>query len=92
MRDVRKATFLLSEEPLEERSLSNIPNIPYALPDGQVLQVDADRFITPELLFSPSPVSVSFKHMVKIARLLAQDALCYDCRTWYPDVYLLPNR
>lgn len=32
---------------------SNIPSIPYELPDGNVVEVGVERFKVPELLFSP---------------------------------------
>ncbi|KAH9778580.1 actin-related protein 4 [Citrus sinensis] len=39
-----------------ESAYSNIPMTPYELPDGQVIEIGADRFKTPDVLFNPSLV------------------------------------
>ncbi len=39
--------------------LDAAPNIPYELPDGRTLDVSADRFIVPELMFQPDLISTA---------------------------------
>ncbi|KAE9458208.1 hypothetical protein C3L33_09887, partial [Rhododendron williamsianum] len=39
-----------------ESSYSNIPMTPYELPDGQTIEIGADRFKIPDVLFNPSLV------------------------------------
>nr|GMD00019.1 actin-related protein 4-like [Ipomoea batatas] len=46
----------LLTEHMEDSSYSNIPMTSYELPDGQTIEIGADRFKIPDILFNPSLV------------------------------------
>lgn len=41
-------------------SYANLATMPYELPDGNTIEVGADRYAVPELLFNPEPLNVCF--------------------------------
>ncbi|KAG5221711.1 actin-related protein [Salix suchowensis] len=63
-----------------ESSYSNIPLTPYELPDGQTIEIGADRFKIPDILFNPSlvqtiPGMANFVEIAPDARGLPQMAI-----------------
>ncbi|CAM6103996.1 unnamed protein product [Calypogeia fissa] len=52
--DVKEVVCRVPDSPFEESSYANIPTTPYELPDGQTIEVGADRFKIPDLMFNPS--------------------------------------
>ncbi|KAB5524724.1 hypothetical protein DKX38_022473 [Salix brachista] len=63
-----------------ESSYSNIPMTPYELPDGQTIEIGADRFKIPDILFNPSliqtiPGMENFVEIAPNARGLPQMAI-----------------
>ncbi|KAJ6371632.1 hypothetical protein OIU77_002030 [Salix suchowensis] len=68
------ATWLVVDGTLKlcndnESSYSNIPLTPYELPDGQTIEIGADRFKIPDILFNPSLVQTipGMENFVEIA-------------------------
>ena len=57
--DCKEATCRTSETPFDDAANANIPAVTYELPDGQEVQIGADRFKVPEGLFRP-PVLESY--------------------------------
>ena len=55
MRDLKESVCRVSDSPFDFDSGSNIPTLPYELPDGTMLAVGPPRFTVPELLFNPNP-------------------------------------
>ncbi|KAK2976496.1 hypothetical protein RJ640_001041, partial [Escallonia rubra] len=54
--DIKECVCRAPDTPYDESSYSNIPMTPYELPDGQTIEIGADRFKTPDVLFNPSLV------------------------------------
>ncbi|GAY58094.1 hypothetical protein CUMW_184420 [Citrus unshiu] len=54
--DIKECVCRAPDTPYDESAYSNIPMTPYELPDGQVIEIGADRFKTPDVLFNPSLV------------------------------------
>ncbi|KAL1824736.1 hypothetical protein DCAR_0312837 [Daucus carota subsp. sativus] len=54
--DIKECVCRAPDTPYDETSYSNIPMTPYELPDGQTIEIGADRFKTPDVLFNPSLV------------------------------------
>eukprot|EP01018_Ginkgo_biloba_P014166 Gb_30963 [translate_table: standard] len=52
--DVKEAVCRVPDTTFDEAAYSNIPTTPYELPDGQTIEIGADRFKIPDLLFNPS--------------------------------------
>lgn len=52
--DIKECVCRAPDTPYDESAYSNIPMTPYELPDGQVIEIGADRFKTPDVLFNPS--------------------------------------
>jgi hypothetical protein len=66
VRDIKETCCRVAELPLELANrayLDAAPSMPYELPDGNIIDVAADRFIVPELLFNPSIIDMS--HVVR---------------------------
>jgi actin-like protein 6A len=55
--DVKHAICRVSDAPFDPEENASIPTVTYELPDGQEIQVGADRFTVPETLFNPSLLS-----------------------------------
>mmetsp|Transcript_30869 Transcript_30869/g.67419 ORF Transcript_30869/g.67419 Transcript_30869/m.67419 type:complete len:456 (-) Transcript_30869:65-1432(-) len=53
MADMNASVCRVSESTFLESENTNIPTVPYELPDGNVLEVGLERFKVPELLFQP---------------------------------------
>ena len=59
LRDMKESTCRVSDVDYSEAVYDKMPGVPYQLPDGKIIQMGAQRFKTPELLFKPdlySPV------------------------------------
>ncbi|KAK8520553.1 hypothetical protein V6N13_031001 [Hibiscus sabdariffa] len=52
--DIKESVCRAPDTPYDESSYSNIPMTPYELPDGQTIEIGADRFKIPDILFNPS--------------------------------------
>uniref|UniRef100_A0A6N2N2J3 Actin-related protein 4 n=1 Tax=Salix viminalis TaxID=40686 RepID=A0A6N2N2J3_SALVM len=52
--DIKESVCRAPDTPYDEGSYSNIPMTPYELPDGQTIEIGADRFKIPDILFNPS--------------------------------------
>jgi actin-like protein 6A len=56
--DVKEAVCRVPDSPFDDNSYANIPTTPYELPDGQMIEVGADRFRIPDIMFNPSLLQV----------------------------------
>ncbi|MQM00966.1 hypothetical protein Taro_033710 [Colocasia esculenta] len=56
--DVKECVCRVPDTPYDESAYANIPMTPYELPDGQTIEIGADRFKVPDILFNPSIVQV----------------------------------
>lgn len=54
--DIKECVCRAPDTPYDEASYSNIPMTSYELPDGQTIEIGADRFKIPDILFNPSLV------------------------------------
>ncbi|KAH9603061.1 hypothetical protein KSS87_014863 [Heliosperma pusillum] len=54
--DIKECVCRAPDTPYNETDYSNIPMTSYELPDGQTIEIGADRFKTPDVLFNPSLV------------------------------------
>ncbi|KAE9611197.1 putative Actin family [Lupinus albus] len=75
--DIKESVCLAPDTPFVESAYSNIPTTPYELPDGQTIEIGADRFKIPDVLFNPSlvrtiPGMESFAEIVPTVRGLPQ--------------------
>ncbi|GFP94644.1 actin-related protein 4 [Phtheirospermum japonicum] len=75
--DIKECVCRAPDTPYDETSYSNIPMTPYELPDGQTIEIGADRFKIPDVLFNPSLVQTipgmeSSAEMTSSARGLPQ--------------------
>ncbi|KAL2247325.1 actin-related protein 4 [Sesamum indicum] len=75
--DIKECVCRAPDTPYDETSYSNIPMTPYELPDGQTIEIGADRFKIPDVLFNPSLVQTipgmeSFVETASSARGLPQ--------------------
>lgn len=61
-RTAESATCLTDNDP----RYVNIPLVPYILPDGSLVEVGAERYYTPELLFDPSKLQKPSEHLVAL--------------------------
>ncbi|KAL1565999.1 Actin-related protein 4 [Salvia divinorum] len=52
--DIKECVCRAPDTPYDDTSYSNIPMTPYELPDGQTIEIGADRFKIPDILFNPS--------------------------------------
>ncbi|KAJ7531089.1 hypothetical protein O6H91_14G031900 [Diphasiastrum complanatum] len=52
--DIKEAVCRVPDTTFDENGYANLPTTPYELPDGQTIEVGAERFKIPDLLFSPS--------------------------------------
>jgi len=60
VRDLKETVCRLSDNTFDESANTNIPAIPYELPDGHTVDVGPDRFGIPELMFNPSPLNQKY--------------------------------
>ncbi|KAG0454321.1 hypothetical protein HPP92_025625 [Vanilla planifolia] len=54
--DIKECVCRAPDTPFDESAYANIPMTPYELPDGQLIEIGADRFKIPDVLFNPSLV------------------------------------
>lgn len=54
--DIKECVCRAPDTPYDESAYANIPMTPYELPDGQLIEIGADRFKVPDVLFNPSLV------------------------------------
>ncbi|KAF8388449.1 hypothetical protein HHK36_027121 [Tetracentron sinense] len=54
--DIKESVCRAPDTPFDESAYANIPMTPYELPDGQTIEIGADRFKIPDILFNPSLV------------------------------------
>ncbi|PIA34573.1 hypothetical protein AQUCO_03700099v1 [Aquilegia coerulea] len=54
--DIKECVCRAPDTPYDESSYANIPTTAYELPDGQTIEIGADRFKIPDILFNPSIV------------------------------------
>ncbi|CDP10197.1 unnamed protein product [Coffea canephora] len=52
--DIKECVCRAPDTPYDDSSYSNIPMTSYELPDGQTIEIGADRFKAPDILFNPS--------------------------------------
>ncbi|KAJ6875152.1 hypothetical protein NC652_034777, partial [Populus alba x Populus x berolinensis] len=64
--DIKECVCRAPDTPYDESSYSNIPMTPYELPDGQTIEIGADRFKIPDILFNPSLVQVHGSQILTI--------------------------
>lgn len=53
VRDLKETVCTVSDIDYSDSAYEKVPSTPYQLPDGRVVQLGAQRFKTPELLFKP---------------------------------------
>ncbi|KAH6833369.1 actin-related protein 4 [Perilla frutescens var. hirtella] len=75
--DIKECVCRAPDTPYDDTSYSNIPMTQYELPDGQTIEIGADRFKIPDILFNPTlsltiPGMESFVEMATSARGLPQ--------------------
>ncbi|KAH6755676.1 actin-related protein 4 [Perilla frutescens var. hirtella] len=75
--DIKECVSRAPDTSYDDTSYSNIPMTSYELPDGQTIEIGADRFKIPDILFNPSlirtiPGMESFSEMALSARGLPQ--------------------
>ncbi|XP_022754309.1 actin-related protein 4-like isoform X3 [Durio zibethinus] len=51
--DIKECVCRAPDTPYDESAYSNVPMTPYELPDGQTIEIGADRFKIPDVLFYP---------------------------------------
>ncbi|XP_020579051.1 actin-related protein 4 [Phalaenopsis equestris] len=52
--DIKECVCRVPDTPYDESAYANIPMTSYELPDGQIIEIGADRFKVPDILFNPS--------------------------------------
>jgi actin-related protein len=57
VQDAKHTACRVSDTPFDPTDNENIPTVAYELPDGQEIQVGADRFAVPEVMFNPTLLS-----------------------------------
>ncbi|XP_030535458.1 actin-related protein 4 [Rhodamnia argentea] len=75
--DIKDSVCRAPDSPYDESAYANIPMTPYELPDGQTIEIGADRFKIPDVLFNPSlaqtiPGMESFSEFAPSVRGLSQ--------------------
>ncbi|GJP43367.1 hypothetical protein CLOM_g2840 [Closterium sp. NIES-68] len=55
--DMKETVCRVPDAPYDDLSFANVPTVAYELPDGQVLEVGADRFKVADALFNPTLLS-----------------------------------
>jgi len=66
--DFKEAVCRVPDMNFDETAYSNIPTTPYELPDGQIIEIGADRFKIPDLMFNASLLQI-MPHMEKLDNL-----------------------
>lgn len=52
--DIKESICRVPDSAFDETSYANIPTTPYELPDGQIIEIGADRFKISDILFNPT--------------------------------------
>ncbi|KAM1256938.1 hypothetical protein EV1_030734 [Malus domestica] len=67
--DIKECVCRSPDTPYDEIAYSNIPMTSYELPDGQTIEIGADRFKIPDILFNPSLAQTipGMEHFAEIA-------------------------
>ncbi|XP_066384321.1 actin-related protein 4-like [Miscanthus floridulus] len=52
--DIKESVCRVPDTAFDEVAYANVPTTSYELPDGQIIEVGADRFKVPDILFNPS--------------------------------------
>jgi len=52
--DIKESVCRVPDTAFDEVAYANVPTTSYELPDGQTIEVGADRFKIPDILFNPS--------------------------------------
>ncbi|GAB2216055.1 hypothetical protein Drorol1_Dr00023822 [Drosera rotundifolia] len=78
--DIKESVCRAPDTPYDEAGYSNIPMTPYELPDGQTIEIGADRFKIPDIMFNSSlaltiPGMESFAELAPSVRGLPQMVL-----------------
>ncbi|GAB2295388.1 Actin- protein 4 [Dionaea muscipula] len=78
--DIKECVCRAPDTPYDEAGYSNIPMTPYELPDGQTIEIGADRFKIPDIMFNPSlaltiPGMDSFAELAPLVHGLPQMVL-----------------
>ncbi|KAK6925230.1 Actin family [Dillenia turbinata] len=68
--DIKECVCRAPDTPYDEVAYSNIPMTPYELPDGQTIEIGADRFKIPDILFNP-PLAQTIPGMEYFADIAA---------------------
>ncbi|KHG07777.1 Actin-related 4 -like protein [Gossypium arboreum] len=66
--DIKECVCRAPDTPYDESAYSNIPMTPYELPDGQTIEIGADRFKIPDILFNP-PLAQTIPGMDNLAEI-----------------------
>ncbi|XVF19217.1 hypothetical protein REPUB_Repub11eG0090700 [Reevesia pubescens] len=66
--DIKECVCRAPDTPYDESAYSNIPMTPYELPDGQTIEIGADRFKIPDVLFNP-PLAQTIPGMDNFAEI-----------------------
>ncbi|KAL1197334.1 Actin-related protein 4 [Cardamine amara subsp. amara] len=67
--DIKDSICRVPDTPYDDKSYSNIPTTSYELPDGQTLEIGADRFKVPDVMFNPS-IAQTIPGMEKCADMI----------------------
>ncbi|KAG0610908.1 hypothetical protein M758_7G100900 [Ceratodon purpureus] len=52
--DIKESVCRVPDSAFDDNSYANIPTTPYELPDGQVIEIGADRFKIADIMFNPT--------------------------------------
>jgi len=69
VRDVKETVCRVAERPIDD-SYANLATMPYELPDGNTIEVGADRFAVPEFLFNPEPICTDTHSFIGVHNML----------------------
>eukprot|EP00899_Mesostigma_viride_P024725 jgi/Mesvir1/5437/Mv15496-RA.1 len=72
--DIKETVGRVSDAPFNEELVANIPTVSYELPDGNVIEIGAERFKFPEVMFDPAAMLKSFPGVALAAAATAAAA------------------
>ncbi|EOA35346.1 hypothetical protein CARUB_v10020534mg [Capsella rubella] len=72
--DIKDSICRVPDTPYDDKSYSNIPMTSYELPDGQTLEIGADRFKVPDIIFNPSIVQIMLLLCSSLPLIFNQEA------------------
>jgi actin-like protein 6A len=67
--DIKEVTCSVPDTGFDLNLQQNVTSVPYELPDGRILQIGAERFIVPEVLFNPTVLGTNYLREVGQARV-----------------------